>query len=285
MNDVAITYFCGLGVMMATAPIIHPFNVVAAAAAKVQTTSPYAAGSVYSGLGGNAPNRFANFWNGLPGHISKEVVRSFGRIGGFMYVEPAFKERFSPTLAPHFLAMVMATYEVIFANPADVWKSYRSTGMPTKMDDLFKGSFGNYWRQYMMWFVWSSSIPPITRWLTSMEIDATSNVGIAMRSVMQSGICTLFTYPTELVLRTVQVRASEYPVRNLRDSLSFSRSCLTNPGNLKDSAYVRVLGDLIKSNGIRGLGLGMTSKFVGNAILLGGANFLPKLTAYAKEKR
>jgi len=285
-TDVAWTYSMGLSVMGATAPLIHPLNVIAAGAAKTQQTTPKAAAAVYAGLGGNPPHAMGNFWSGLTGHLSKELVRSWGRIGGVIYVEPAFKERFSPAVAPHMLACVMATYEVLFANPADVWKSYRSTGLPTRPNDLFKGSLGNFGRQYMMWFVWSKSIAPInTLEKDGLGIDPNSKTGVALRSVLQSASCTIFTYPTELILRTVQVRSADYPVKPLGESLKFAAKCVTNPALAAEGAYASVVRDLVRTNGIRGLGLGMTAKFVGNTILLGGANFLPMFTAYVRGKQ
>ena len=285
-SDVAWTYGCGLGVMFTTAPVIHPFNVIAAAAAKTQKSSPSAAFEVYRGLGGNPQNQLKNYWNGLSGHLSKEIVRSWGRIGGVVYLDPMCKSNFTAGWAPHVLACVMASYEVVFANPADVWKSFRSTGLPTKLSDLFKGSLGNFWRQYMMWFVWSKSIAPINTFLKEKtNIDSASSTGIASRTALQAIACTSVTYPLELWLRTVQVRSAEYPVKGFTKSCGFFLSALKNPGSVTTgSAYFLVLSDLLKKNGIRGVGLGMTSKLVGNTILLGGANFLPMITAATRKQ-
>lgn len=284
-TDVAWTYALGLSVMGTTAPLIHPLNVIAAGAAKTQLTTGKAAAEVYKGLGGNPHNAPRNFWSGITGHLSKELVRSWGRIGGVIYIEPAFKERFSPSLAPHMLACVMATYEVFFANPADVWKSYRSTGLTIQRTDFFKGSLGNFGRQYMMWFVWSKSIPPITKFQKdTLGVEPGSKAGIGIRSVMQAGVCTMFTYPTELILRTVQVRSADYPVKTFGESVKFTMKCATNPSLISEGAYASVVRDLVRANGIRGLGLGMTAKFVGNTMLLGGANYLPMITAWARGK-
>lgn len=287
VKDVSYTYVVGLGIMVGTSPVIHPLNVVAAAAAKTQLTSGKSALAVYRGLGGNPPNTPLNYWNGLTGHLSKELIRSWGRIGGVVFLEPMFKEKFNPTLAPHILAAVMATYEVLFANPFDVWKSYRSTGLQTKSTDLFKGSIGNFGRQYGMWFVWSRSIAPINSFLSNNNIvDPNSIPGIALRSVFQSAFCTSITYPMELWLRTVQVRSTEYPVKGLFQSLKFCRQCTAKPSLFwEQSSYYLVFKDLVKKNGIFGMGLGMTSKFVGNAVLLAGANYMPMITAAVRNWR
>lgn len=283
-QDVAFTYFCGLGSTMASAPIIHPFNVIAASAAKTQTPTPSATKAVYEGLGSNRPNSVKNFWNGLAGHLSKELVRSVGRIMGVVYVEKYCKENFSQEIAPHVLAATMATYEVIFANPADVWKSYRSTGLPTRVPDLFKGSIGNFGRQYGMWFVWSRSTPIINAQLKKMDVDANSIPGVAIRSFSQACACTVVTYPMELVLRTVQVRSDQYPVKNLPETAKFLGRVITNPSLIaQESAYVRVVSDLVKKNGIRGLGLGMTAKLIGNTVLLMNANYLPHISSVVKK--
>ena len=278
-QDVMFTYVCGLGTTMASAPMIHPFNVVAAAAARTQLTSGKAVMQTYRGLGANTPNSLSNFESGLLGHCSKELVRSWGRIAGVVYIEKEFKRRLTPAMAPHALACVMATYEVIFANPADVWKSYRSTGLQTKVADLFKGSLGNFCRQYGMWFVWSSTIPVINRQFERNGIETKSVSGIMLRSVLQAIACTLVTYPMELGLRTVQVRCDQYPVKNLTGTLRFVARAATNPSCIRsESAYFRVFADLVRANGVRGLGLGMSAKMVGNTALLCNANFLPMVS-------
>lgn len=283
-ETVLFTYFCGLGSTMISSPVIHPFNVIAASAARTQQTSGAAAMSVYQGLGSNSPNNIKNFWNGLAGHCSKELVRSVGRIGGVVYVEKYCKEHFSPSLAPHILATAMATYEVIFANPADVWKSYRSTGLTTRVPDLFKGSLGNFLRQYGMWFVWSSTIPIINNKFQQYNIDKDSLGGVAFRSFLQAIACTVVTYPTELVLRTVQVRSDEYPVKNLPKTLRFVARACVNPSLIAtDGAYFRVVADLVKKNGVRGIGLGMTAKLIGNTFLLSNANYLPMISGTVKK--
>lgn len=287
VQDVAFTYCCGLITTMGSAPLIHPFNVVAAAAAKTQQTSGKAALSVYHGLGSSRHDSIRNYWNGLAGHCSKEFVRSWGRIGGVVYVEKDFKERFSPAMAPHMLACVMATYEVIFANPADVWKSYRSTGMSTQGSDLFKGSIGNFARQYGMWFVWSNTTPIITAKLQQQQIDPKSVQGVAMRSFAQAVACTVVTYPLELVLRTVQVRAADYPVKGAVETAKFALMTFLAPHPptfCKKSAYCCVISDLMYVNGFRGLGLGMTAKLLGNTALLMNANYLPMVSDIAKRR-
>lgn len=320
-SDVGFTYLCGLTSTMSSAPLIHPFNVIAAAAARTQLTSGKAAAAVYHGLGDNRSRQhpITNFWCGLGGHCSKELVRSVGRIIGVVYIEKDFKQRFSPEMAPVLLATVMAIYEIVLANPADVWKSKRACGLPTKMQDLYQGSLGNGGRQWGMWFVWSMTTPKINKFLDSTfpssspassiavsEMKGAENqqqptpatavavevvpfsgtrTGIAARSFMQAVACTLVTYPMELILRTVQVRSSEYPVKNFKTSLLFAGKCLTNPALVPaESAYWRVAADLIKKNGVRGLGLGMSAKVMGNFMLLSNANFLPLFSGWVKKK-
>lgn len=282
-QEVAFTYACGLTSTMSSSPVIHPFNVIAASAARTQTTSGKAARAVYEGLGTNTHNSVKNYWNGLAGHCSKELVRSVGRIMGVVYVEKYCKERFSPAMAPHVLAMLMATYEVVFANPADVWKSYRSTGLKTHTGDLFKGSIGNFGRQYGMWFVWSSTIPIINKQFAAWELDPTSTSSVALRSFLQAIACTLVTYPMELGLRTVQVRSENYPVKNLPETLRFLCRAIRSPSLIRqESAYFLVFSELIAKNGFRGLGLGMTAKLIGNTFLLMNANYLPMISSLVK---
>jgi hypothetical protein len=267
--------------MAATAPLIHPCNVIAAAAAKLQVPSGKAAIEVYRGLGVHRHYTVANFWNGLVGHLGKEVVRSIGRIGGYMYMEPLTKEKLPAVVAPHALAFGMSVYEVCFANPADVLKSYRSTGMPVRQEDLFKGSIGNFGRQYGMWFTWSKTNTLIMEWQNKSGTDPKSLRAIGFRSVIQGIACTVVTYPVELALRTIQVRAGDYKVRSFSETVVFCRNCFWKPQSVKEGAYYQVVSDLLRKNGIRGLMLGWVAKCIGNVILLANANFMPSFTASA----
>jgi len=273
----------GMGVMGATAPAIHPCNVASAVAASENVSSRGAIRRSYQGLGNLPKGRVLNLWSGFGSHILKESIRSGGKISGLVYADPFYRRYMHQTAATHAFAATMSTFEVVVANPVDVYKARRAVGLPFQLRAAYQGALFNGARQYATWGLWRGSTNMLRPRLRDLGIDPDSLSGLALMAIPQSAAFTSVAYPFELTLRRMQLRPENYQMRSAIDTFRYINAVGRGKASPTHSTYYQAVRDIYRTEGVRGFYKGVAVKGAGNAVLAFGATGLPLFIKYLSE--
>ena len=256
----------GFAIMCLQAPFVNPLNRLSVVCSNTGYSTLFGLREILAGRIDNqqAPKR--SLWNlqrGLPPHFYKEIPRLLIKPPGAAFLKPKVDEMFpsSPLKASMVFASIMSLMEIVI-NPFDTIRVRLQSGQslstlwPNPMKQLYAGSWGNFWRQFGTWGIFSFSGNYLDRaLLENTTLNTKSFDGMAIKSMIQATLLTCAVYPI---------------FERLKNELQY------NPNLKKEglSLYKAAFEGVIQRSGARGLAHGLLPKILSNFVLVYGFNWL-----------